>query len=173
MRKLAAVFIAMICLLMTNVVSAERHEFNGHHYEVFDIPLDWVQAQQYCWALGGNLAAIESAEEQRFVESLLGIMNCYWLGGIRDYNRGWDWYWMQPYEKIRYTNWAPGQPDNYCGAWEQNLQSGEHVLMMYNFRNPNAHAAKGEWNDIRPDGECAGDSFYGVQNFGFICEWAS
>ena len=91
--------------------------------------------------------------------------NCYWIGGQRGIDQK-KWYWGNQRSQImKYTNWANGQPDNYT--------KGENILMIYRIPNPKAMSVTGQWNDIGTDGDCNGEEFFGVSNFGFICEWES
>ena len=122
--------------------------------------MTWTNAKAYCEGLGGHLATITSAEEQAFIEQLLlvGQKNQYWLGGTDEQQEGvWTWVTGEPWS---YTNWDPGQPDNYHGL--------EDYLQIYN----KANGIRFKWNDIPVDNAYSGDpnSFY-IDNIGFICEW--
>ena len=65
-----------------------------------------------------------------------------------------------------YSNWGGGRADNYLGQ--------EDRLMIYRYGNPkNTTGSFGKWNDINGNGTCNGESFFGTNNFGFICEWDS
>ena len=149
-------------------IPAEAVEFEGHHYCLIDdSALKWEDAKKYCEKLGGHLATVTSKEEQNFLQGLIekqGTKNSYWLGGY--INKIGMWNWVTG-EKFNYTNWGPGQPDNYLGK--------EDVLMMY--RNPNpmnpSSSPLGAWNDIRRDGECNHEPFFGTKNIGLLCEWDS
>lgn len=43
--------------------------------------------------------------------------------------------------------------------------------MMYKEENEKNPAPLGKWNDIRKDGTCGDEEFFGADNFGYICEW--
>ena len=140
-------------------------EYNGHYYAVIDEGLDWRDADTYCRNLNGHLVTINSPAEQKFVQGLVfvnGKRNCYWLGGFQSVVRGDKWYWVDdsPFE---YSNWADGQPDNLR----------ETSLMMYRNPNPLSESSLGEWNDLVPSGVYATEPFFGLNNFGFVCEWDS
>ncbi|MBR1396759.1 MAG: C-type lectin domain-containing protein [Selenomonadaceae bacterium] len=143
-------------------------EETGHVYRIVDgLNLNYRQAEQWCKDHGGHLIYIETHQEQSFIFSVLftkGTKNCYWIGGQRGVNK--KWYWGdQRNTPMRYTHWAEGQPDNFTKQ--------ENMLMMYRLPNPKAESTTGQWNDIGGDGECKGEAFFGVSNFGFICEWES
>ena len=136
--------------------------FQGHYYKTYDYGMDWNYARVQCEKMGGHLVTIESKGEQYFVMNILGNKNCYWLGGYKDTNGIWKWVTGR---RIDYQAWANGQPDNFKGM--------ENVLMMYNRSNPLNPTPRGGWNDVRDDGECNGEPFFGAGNFGFVCEWES
>ena len=147
-------------------IPAESVEFEGHHYCLIDdVALKWEDAKKHCEKLGGHLATITSEGEQNFLADLIkerGTKNSYWLGGF--VNKIGMWNWVTD-EKFTYTNWGPGQPDNYLGK--------EDVLMMYRKPNPMnvSSSPLGAWNDIRRDGECNHEPFFGTENIGLLCEW--
>ena len=138
--------------------------FNEHSYQIFDVSMTWSEAEAYCEDLGGHLVSITTQEEQKAIEELLesGTRNNYWIGAMKDSNNGWNWVTG---EDFKYQNWGNNQPDNFHDI--------ENALMIYRNTNPkDIKASKfGAWNDLRDDGTCNGESFFGVENFGFICEW--
>lgn len=136
--------------------------FNKHRYKVFNEGRDWDNAKIYCQNIGGHLATIGSKEEQEALEQLLkakGTKNSYWIGGYEDFFGKWVWVTG---EKLGYTNWVPWQPDN---------PRIENKLMMYRLPNPNITSNLGQWNDLRANGTYPNEAFFGLRNFGFICEW--
>ena len=140
-------------------------EYNGHFYRVVDEGMDWRDADEYCRNLGGHLVTINSSAEQKFVQGLIfgqGKRNCYWLGAYQHHMHGDKWYWVDgaPFD---YTNWADGQPDN----------TNETGLMMYRNPNPLSNSSLGEWNDLAQNGTYASETFFGLNNIGFVCEWES
>ena len=150
----------------TNSIPENAVEYNGHHYcLVDDVALKWDDAKKYCEERGGHLATITSEDEENFLKDLVskqGTKNSYWLGGY--VNKIGMWNWITG-EKFNYTNWGAGQPDNYLGK--------EDVLMMYRESNPMNPSSSplGAWNDIRRDGECNHEPFFGKENLGLLCEW--
>lgn len=137
-----------------------RIEFNGHYYQVFDKGLDWNEAKKYCESLGGHLVTITSQEEQELIESMLrdASKNSYWLGAELV---GDEFVWVTE-EAFSYTHWQPGQPDNL---------KDEHALMIYRNINPVNVNKFGQWNNLRHNGTFPNESFFGLDDFGFICEW--
>ena len=84
-------------------------EYRGHYYKIFTGTYSWDEARDKCNALGGYLAAITSAGEQAFIESLNTGNSKLWIGGYRD--EAFNWYWVtgEPWD---YTNWGSGEPNN-------------------------------------------------------------
>ena len=140
---------------------------SGHVYQLFDEGLKWKDAKAYCKKIGGHLATITSDSEQKEIEQLIeeGSRNSYWIGGYKTFS-GWKWVTE---EKFEYTKWATGQPDDNTNTSD----NGEDSLMVYRNQNPMAGSWLGAWNDLHHNGTCGDESFFGLSNFGFICEWES
>lgn len=141
---------------------SEGNELHRHTYQLFEDGMTWEEAKRYCESQGGHLVTINSEVEQNEMNALImsGKRNGYWIGGFLSQGR---WQWITG-EGFNYQNWATDQPDNY--------QEDETKLMLYRISNPNAAStASGTWNDLKEDGTCNGEEFFGVENLGFICEW--
>ena len=111
--------------------------------------------------MGGHLATITDADEEAIIESLVsnGSRKNYWLGGTLNDNTKLSWITD---EEVTFYNWANGQPDN----------RHENCLMIYNFDNPyTAGNTTLKWNDLVDAGTFGNESWFGVDNFGYICEW--
>ncbi|SEL85387.1 Peptidase_C39 like family protein [Butyrivibrio sp. ob235] len=141
--------------------------FGNHQYALYNVGKKWDEAKEACEKEGGHLLTINSKEEQDFVQSLIeqkGTRNSYWLGGKRSENNSDRWEWITG-ESFSYTNWGARQPDNHYG---------EDYLMIYKNRNPNSSVdAPFTWNDLCAEGTFGSESFFGLDNFGYICEWES
>ena len=135
----------------------------GHTYELFDTGAVWEEAKAYCEKLGGHLMTVTSEAEQKILEELLeqeGGKNSYWLGAYEVSEGVYQWITG---ESFTYTNWAPNQPDNHHDT--------ESALMAYGVSREIVSANRGDWNDLDRDGTCLQEDFFGLDNFGFICEW--
>jgi len=118
----------------------------------------WEQAKDYCTSLGSHLLTINSKTEQMYIENKIlntGTKNSYWLGGYKDESSNWHWITN---EDFYYSQWASKQPNNDCNQ-------DEDRLMIYKNNN------FGYWNDLNGSGTCKEDTFFGLNNMGFICEW--
>ena len=158
---------AFICEWDTADTSQVISNYNGHTYQLFDSGMTWDEAKAYCESLDGHLVTITDSSEQSFVESLLsnGSKNSYWLGGFKDDNGSWQWTTDEPFS---YQKWGGSEPNNHNGI--------ETALMIYKGRNPITGDSFGRWNDLSSTGICYDNSgryetFFGTDNFGFICEW--
>lgn len=114
---------------------------NGNYYEFVSTGLNWFDAaadaasRTYRGATG-YLVTITSAQEQQFINGLSGLNNnLYWLGGS-DAGSQNNWTWRtgpEAGQAFTYTNWAPGEPNNFAGILE------DHVVGGWGNR---------QWNDI-------------------------
>ena len=163
------VVMAVICFIPMKTADAavldNAKQYNGHYYKLFDASLAWTEAAIYCQSTGGHLVTITSAEEQRFVESLImpGRKNLYWIGARRD---GDNFIWIDTNKPLShmYTHWEPGEPNNNGG--------NQFVVAMFRGQPSNAnYLCFGFWLDLA--NEAVNSGFYGLSNIGFICEWDS
>jgi hypothetical protein len=123
---------------------------NGNTYDVIvNNSISWDAARAAAQASGGDLAVIDSAQEQSFVESVLttnvAATGSYWIG-VREAAEG---VWQDANGKgLAYTNWSPGEPDNAAGV--------ENVAAILWTNGATADAAqaarKGRWNDAPTSG---------------------
>jgi transglutaminase-like putative cysteine protease len=140
----------------TSSFPSDAASFKGHAYKFFAEELTWKAAQSKCASLGGNLVFIDSADENKFVASL--VANAGWEDtwiGITDQGQEGVWRTVAG-DPLSYTNWYSGQPNNKAAE--------EHYALM----TDHPHAASGKrmgWTwcdqpnkskDHRP---------------GYVCEW--
>jgi serine/threonine protein kinase len=129
--------------------------FGGHSYQFFGEQLTWKEANAKCAALGGYLAIIDSAEENKFVADLVaqGGMVDAWIG-ITDEAKEGEWRTVKG-DRLVYTNWSVvgGQPNNKGGV--------EHYALISNrtFGKPLGWT----WCD-QPDRSLD-------HKPGYVCEW--
>ncbi|XP_028439590.1 galactose-specific lectin nattectin [Perca flavescens] len=94
---------------------------------------NWIDAESFCKAAGGNLASVHSEEEHVFLKAYInqvtGANGRAWIGGFDSVKKG-VWMWSDG-STFDYKNWDVGQPDNFDG--EENC-----LEMNYQGRN---------WND--------------------------
>src|ERR1041385_1954520 len=150
-------FIASLCsavlCLSTAVARAEiiagpiTNPANGHDYYLL-APKSWTESEAEAESLGGTLAIIKNAGDQEWVFSTFGayggINRNLWIGLHRvGPQRTLEWVMG---EKVGYTNWGGGQPDNAGGV--------EGVVFMASADKPWG-IQTGAWCDIadRGDGE--------------------
>jgi hypothetical protein len=89
--------------------------YSGHDYLFVQTPKTWEQAQAYCRISGYTLATINDPAEEDFLQSQeqgRGIYN--WWIGYNDRGIEGSWIWDSG-EMSPYTNWFPGNPDDYYG----------------------------------------------------------
>uniref|UniRef100_A0A3B3SJF4 C-type lectin domain-containing protein n=1 Tax=Paramormyrops kingsleyae TaxID=1676925 RepID=A0A3B3SJF4_9TELE len=66
--------------------------FNDKCYYQFRIKKNWEESKTYCSEHGGNLAVIESQEEQEFIKTFIKDGNS-WIG-LTDRKREGYWLWV-------------------------------------------------------------------------------
>lgn len=118
-------------------IPPEAVEFNGHYYTIYDFsPLSssetntWENAFDYCEGVNGNMAVINSEEENDFLMSLLvdspydqayfglrndGENNWEWANGSTDTYRNWSF----GTDDHRQGSYAMLSTDNSDGTWDQ------------------------------------------------------
>jgi hypothetical protein len=118
---------------------------NGNTYDVIvNNSISWDAARAAAQAAGGDLATIDSAQEQSFVESVLttnvAATGSYWFG-VREASEG---VWQSVNGKgLSYTNWSPGEPNNAGGV----ETFGAILWTSGTTADAAAMARKGKWND--------------------------
>ena len=141
--------------------------YNGNYYEIYDLPMTWTQAKEYCEKLGGHLMTITSEEEQANAMSLLeyGNQHQYWLGAHRVNG---DIVWITG-EDFTYENWDWGEPN--CHSKDGGAE--EDYIQIFNKPNPATYGSeRGKWNDIFEDNIFPWEEdFFSTEYIGFICEY--
>ena len=77
-----------------------------------DESLTWETAKIKCTNAGGNLASIQSSDENEFIFQLAG-KGPAWLGG-NDLKTEGEWTWSDGSQWL-YKNWGNGEPNNAGG----------------------------------------------------------
>ncbi|XP_026154600.1 ladderlectin-like [Mastacembelus armatus] len=83
----------------------------------------WGDAQKNCQSMDANLASVRNAEEYEAIKTMIAKSKgtgSAWIGGSDAQQEG-SWFWING-DNFKYTNWAPGQPDNFEGV--------QHCLQM-------------------------------------------
>ena len=112
---------------------------SGHHY--FTLPAaDWYTSVTYCAALGGHLVTINNAAEDKFVYTNLYLANPGALLGATDEGHEGTWSWTNG-EKMEYTNWSKGEPNN-CGDLETNGKCVPENFLSYHTDDSD------KWDDV-------------------------
>ena len=127
-----------ISLIFGTVVDGTYTEkkatWGGHTYIFVDRPSSWYAAKVLSEKRGGYLVAVNTAAEEAFLREWTDYA-ALWIGATDEGNEGkWRWISKDPFN---YSNWYPGEPNNYIGPWED----GEQFAM---FRE----GKEGGWNDV-------------------------
>jgi hypothetical protein len=122
------------------VLDAAVSPINGHTYYLLPNS-DWTNAEKVARSLGGHLATIRSAAENKWVWDRWGTNRTLWIG-LHDPHAGdgnglkhaADFVWISG-ENSKYRNWALGEPNNG--------NVGEYCTAILSKENGSA----GVWND--------------------------
>ena len=123
---------------------------NGHAYYLLS-ENTWSNAEAEAVSLGGHLATIRNAAEDRWVYSTFCTYGgALWIG-LTDRQKAFQFTWTSG-EPVSYTTWGGGQPDNCNG-----VEFYVHML-------PRRHYAAGKWNDYENARTVLAEQFplYGV-----------
>lgn len=137
---------------------------NGHVYYLL-APSGWQAAENSAVQLGGHLVTINDQAEQDWVyrsfSSVNGVPRSLWIG-LYDTNqsvnsgnpetRKSEFVWSSG-ERVSYSNWAPGEPNNYQGTGEF------YVHMWWPSTQPEFN---GKWNDNLGNPSTSPELFSGV-----------
>jgi len=134
---------------------------NGHWYlmSAYGAAATWESARVLAASRGGYLVTITSAAEQSFVHQRTTTGSCeptgvIWLGGDQPPGSptAGSWRWVTG-ERWGYTNWSPGEPNDYGGFVED-------CVLMYQ--------QSGTWIDGRKDGSASPACVYTT-----MIEWSA
>lgn len=124
-------------------------------YLLIDKRTTYRQAVELCDDHMSRLVSIESVSVNVFIQQLCGKNIC-WLG-LQEDPHSETWRWSDGTEPALYTNWHPGEPNNYFGV-------DEKVAMMHFSwgaidRTLDSNWAQGKWFDVpatfdQPAGIC-------------------
>jgi hypothetical protein len=158
------------------LTSAAPVPFGGHNYDVIlNNQLSWSGAQSAANSAGGHLATITSAQEQAFVESLLGDRNAptgAYFFGLRESSTPNQFAPVNG-ESATFSNFASGEPNNGVGA------ESETAGTLYWTADPGASSfsRRGQWNDVPdsgyPDNVLATPTFPDLLRGGYLLEFDS
>ncbi|MEL6106236.1 MAG: DUF4347 domain-containing protein, partial [Planctomycetota bacterium] len=98
--------------------------YEGSDYFLTSSNLTWEEAQAEAIAVGGNLVSINDANEESFLQSTFGT-EPIWIG-INDVAEEGTFVWVNG-DPVTYTNWAPGEPNDFGGQDHGILNSGSNL----------------------------------------------
>ncbi|MFN4844548.1 MAG: C-type lectin domain-containing protein, partial [Dolichospermum sp.] len=120
---------------LRGIIENKFFEYNGSKYLLTGSGT-WQQAQAQAQSLGGNLVTVNNQAEQDWLVSTFGDSERLWIGLTDEVTEG-QFRWANG-ETSTYTNWAPGQPDNF---WNEDYV---HI------------GSNGKWNDWTSAGSARG-----------------
>ncbi|XP_041040880.1 macrophage mannose receptor 1 [Carcharodon carcharias] len=107
--------------------------------------LSWKNARDRCISEGGNLASVQNAKEQAFINMKLeGFPVNVWIG-LNDINKESKYLWTEG-RGVNYTNWAKGFPTGQRYSYDD--PATDCVTVIVNARK-NAGTWKDEYCDLK------------------------
>ena len=114
---------------------ADAARFGKNAYKVFEIPVSWEGARNFCEKRGGHLVTISDKKENEFVGSLADkARHDVWLGLFTVAREGAEWKWVTG-EQVGGVFWRTGFPrypmdNNYAymtkeGVWCNGRSHGD------------------------------------------------
>jgi len=98
---------------------------------------DWYACNEMALSYSAYMVAIRDGVLQRWLNDTFGTEPMYWIGYTDDDREG-IFRWTSG-DQSAYTNWAPGQPDDFTSCGE------DYALMNW----PDGDTP-GQWNDVGP-----------------------
>jgi hypothetical protein len=127
-------------------------QWNGHDYYLLS-QNNWTASEAQAVTMGGHLVTINDAAENQFVVQTFsdygGIERELWIG-LTDQNFPGPFVWSSG-EPVTYTNWNPGEPDDFLG------------LEYWTLIHRPSHEYASQWNDFKnTSADDTGVPFFGV-----------
>uniref|UniRef100_A0A8C9X2V9 C-type lectin domain-containing protein n=1 Tax=Sander lucioperca TaxID=283035 RepID=A0A8C9X2V9_SANLU len=98
-------------------------------FRYFPAPTSWAAAEKSCLGFHGNLASVNNADEEHWIQRLARKKRT-WIGGTDAHQEG-HWVWSDG-TPFKYVNWCRKEPNNARG--------NQHCLQIN-------YTAKNCWDD--------------------------
>eukprot|EP00931_Biecheleriopsis_adriatica_P106536 TRINITY_DN80977_c0_g1_i1.p1 TRINITY_DN80977_c0_g1~~TRINITY_DN80977_c0_g1_i1.p1 ORF type:complete len:743 (+),score=143.43 TRINITY_DN80977_c0_g1_i1:24-2252(+) len=125
--------------------------YHGQCYLLIDRGSVFSQAVERCKEHDAVLVSIWSSEENAFVQHLCGNRFC-WLG-LQELPGSESWRWLDGSDASygAYTNWAPGEPNNFADIDESVAVLNFNDKEMFSQELQHGAWALGLWYDVPKD----------------------
>jgi hypothetical protein len=96
-------------------------EIDGVELLLCSDALSWSRARNKCMALGGRLASIDDADQNRAIyRAASALRPGRWYIGLNDREQEGEYQWEGGDGEVAFQHWAPGDPDDFgdedCGT---------------------------------------------------------
>ncbi|GFN98051.1 mannose receptor c type 1 [Plakobranchus ocellatus] len=128
-----------VCPLVDGVCSPGWVKSPDSCIKFYDQDRTWEDAREVCIKDSADLVTVlDSCMSKTIEEQLKSKTGAYWIG-LNDQLKEGLWRWLDDTNMINYTNWAPGQPNNYSYQ-ESGHERGQDCVEVGKHKN-------GQWND--------------------------
>jgi Lectin C-type domain len=142
-------FLSLLSTVRAGMLAGpEVNPANGHVYYLLT-QNTWTNAEAEAVSLGGHLATVRNAAEQRWIFATFARFNgALWIG-LTGRDNPLDFHWTSG-EPLTYTNWEPNHPDNPGSP-------ASFALLC-----PPGSPSPGKWNDCTSADNLSACPVYGV-----------
>ena len=112
-KKFLLYAVALSLALPSLAHALNWYSYGGHDYAKTSAAMYWLAAEAEAVAQGGHLVTINDATEESWLQTTFGTAKL-WIGFTDQETEG-TWKWISN-EPVTYTNWAPGEPNNFGGG---------------------------------------------------------
>jgi YVTN family beta-propeller protein len=116
---------------------------NRHTYALTD-NMPYLEAEAWAVAHGGHLVTLNSWEEELWLKQTFGENEHFFIG-FNDIEEEGNWVWTSG-AQVTYTNWAPGEPNDYMG------EDAAAMNWCEEGGNENPECLGDTWNDLGTGG---------------------
>lgn len=114
-----------------------------HSYALTD-NMPYLEAEAWAVAQGGHLVTLNSWEEELWLKQTFGENEHFFIG-FNDIEEEGNWVWTSG-AQVTYTNWAPGEPNDYMG------EDAAVMNWCEEGGNENPECLGDTWNDLGTGG---------------------
>ena len=139
-------FATTLLALASTAYAGDLHLQKNYFFSTYALNMD--DAMVVCKTWGGKLAKVDNVEQQNLINASVDDVPYYI--GLNDVAKEGEWRWSTGKSRdgplATFTNWAPGEPNNY------NTADGKENCAVLNVSGTlGGNNYSGKWNDVPCD----------------------